>query len=299
MPISTLLPSSTAAAVGAAIAAPLVWSIGGVVMRGVSTAGPWEQVFWRAFGGGLALAIVLGWRDSRGAWRSWLHAGAAGWASAACIGGTFIVHVLAINATTVANVLFVQTACPLLVPVLAWLVLGERLDRPLVAAVVIAATGLVPILAASAGGGRLAGDLLALSCAAFGAVNVLIVRRARAHDMTPAVVVAALLTMLVAVAFAEPLRVAARDVVALVVLGVFQIAIGLRLFLFALRRLPAAPVSLLTLLEPIVGPILTWLIVGEVPPSATLAGGAIVLAALVLSVRAVGSRRDALAQAAP
>jgi len=298
VPISAILPSSNAAALCAAIAAPLLWSIGGVVLRGVSTAGPWDQVFWRALGGGLALAAALAWQDSRGAWRAWRHSGAAGWASAACIGATFIVHVLAINSTTVANVLFVQTACPLLVPVLAWLVLGERLDRRLIIAVAIAAFGLVPILAASIGGGRLVGDLLALSCAAFGAINFLIVRHARAKDMTPAVVAAAVITLAVSIVVAEPIRVAAWDVVVLVLLGVVQIAIGLRLFLFALRRLPAAPVALLTLIEPVVGPLLAWLIIGEVPPIATLVGGAIVLAALVLSVRAVGTRRDAPAETA-
>ncbi|MFM8681609.1 MAG: hypothetical protein ACKOGH_18735, partial [Alphaproteobacteria bacterium] len=47
------------AALAAAIAAPLAWSIGGVVMRSVETAGPWEQTFWRALGGALAVSIAI------------------------------------------------------------------------------------------------------------------------------------------------------------------------------------------------------------------------------------------------
>ncbi|MBL8702526.1 MAG: DMT family transporter [Alphaproteobacteria bacterium] len=276
------LATAPALALAAAIAAPLVWSIGGVVMRSVATAGPWEQVFWRAVGGGIAVAIALALSRPRAAWTAWRQAGATGWVSAVCIAGTFIVHVLAINATTVANVLFLQTANPLLVPILARLFLGERLEPRMIGALALAVAGLTPIVAASAGGGRLGGDLLALACAGLGAVNILVVRRGRTVDMTPAIVVAALLTLAVAGIVASPSDVAARDVAALVLLGVVQIAVGLWLFLFALRRLPAAPVALLTLLEPIIGPLLVWLVVAEVPPAATLAGGAVVLVALAL-----------------
>lgn len=259
-----------------------MWSVGGVVMRSVASAGPWEQVFWRALGGGLAVAFTLMLLRPRAAWTSWRHAGWSGWLSAACIGGTFIVHVLAINATTVANVLFLQTASPLLVPVLAWLILGERLEPAMRVVLALAILGLTPIVASSVGGGRLTGDLLALTCAFLSAVNVLNLRRNRALDMTPAIVAGALGAVSVAFFASSPSSVAPRDVLALLGLGVVQIGIGLWLFLFALRRLPAAPVALLTLLEPVVGPLLVWFVVDEVPPVTTLLGGAVVLGALLL-----------------
>lgn len=274
--------SATALALAAAIAAPLMWSVGGVVMRSVASAGPWEQVFWRALGGGVAVSCALLLLRPRAALTAWRHAGWAGWLSAACIGGTFVVHVLAINATTVANVLFLQTASPLLVPVLAWFILGERLEPAMRVVLAMAIMGLAPIVASSVGGGRIGGDLLALTCALLSAVNVLNLRRNRALDMTPAIVVGALAAVSVAFFASSPLSVTLRDALALLCLGVVQIAIGLWFFLFALRRLPAAPVALLTLLEPIVGPLLVWLFVGEVPPLTTLLGGSVVLGALLL-----------------
>jgi drug/metabolite transporter (DMT)-like permease len=279
----------------AAIAAPLIWSVGGVVMRSVGSAGPWEQVFWRALGGAgvVALALILvGWRRS---WTEWRGAGMAAWGSAVCVAATFVVHVLAINATTVANVLFLQTASPLLMPLLAWMVLDEKPARRTLIAVALAVCGLLPIVLASAGGGRLQGDLLALICAVAGATNILIVRRARAVNLIPVVVVAGLLTLFVSLPLARPFEVAASDAIALVLLGAFQIGIGLSLFLFALRHLPAAPVALLTLLEPIVGPLLVWLIIGEVPPAATLLGGSIVILALMICAQATA--RPSLAPA--
>lgn len=270
----------------AALAAPLVWSVGGVVMRSVESAGPWEQVFWRAIGGGAAVALGLAFAGLRRSRTEWRAAGLAAWGSAICVAATFVVHVLAINATTVANVLFLQTASPLLMPLLAWLVLKEKPERRTLLAVALAICGLIPIVLASAGGGRLQGDLLALLCALAGATNILIVRRARAVNMIPVVVVAALLTVLVSLPSASPFAVAADDAVALVLLGAFQIGVGLSLFLFALRHLPAAPVALLTLLEPMIGPLLVWLFVGEVPPAVTLAGGSVVILALVICAQA-------------
>ncbi|MFM8681289.1 MAG: DMT family transporter [Alphaproteobacteria bacterium] len=274
------------AALAAAVAAPLAWSVGGGVMRSVETAGPWEQAFWRALGGAVAVTIAIALTGPGRAAASLRAAGLAAAASAVLIGATFVVHVLAMNATAIANVLFLQTASPLLMPILAWIFLREAPHRATLLAAGLAAAGLAPIVLASAGGGRLAGDLLALASATCGAANVLVVRRARSANLVPVVAIAGLGAALVAATMGRPFAVSPGDAAALVALGVVQIGIGLSLFLFALRHLPAAPVALLTLLEPVVGPALAWAIVGEEPPRATILGGAIVLAAMLLSIRA-------------
>ena len=53
------------------------------------------------------------------------------------------------------------------------------------------------------------------------------------------------------------------------------------LLVMASRALLAPEIALIGLLEVILGPLWAWLGAGEVPAQATLAGGAIVLAALV------------------
>ncbi len=102
--------------------------------------------------------------------------------------------------------------------------------------------------------------------------------------MTGTIVVGGLLAMAVAAAVATPLATRPVDALALAALGIVQMTLGLWCFLYALRRLPAAPVALLTLIEPVLGPILVWLAVGERPATATLIGGAVNLAALALNV---------------
>ena len=51
----------------------------------------------------------------------------------------------------------------------------------------------------------------------------------------------------------------------------------------AARSLSAPELSLLALLEVLLGPIWVWLGAGEVPANATLMGGAVVLTALIFN----------------
>src|SRR5262249_38655817 len=154
-------PSPRLVGLACAVAAPLCWSVGGLVMR-VVAAGAWDIVFWRSLGAVVAFPLLLvsigahGLRDMR-------HAGWRAPLLVACIVGTLTLHVLAMSRTTVANVLIVQSISPFLVAVLAHLLLGERPGA--VGWIVIAAAfaGLVPVLggslASAGGGGRLDGDL--------------------------------------------------------------------------------------------------------------------------------------------
>jgi drug/metabolite transporter (DMT)-like permease len=67
------------------------------------------------------------------------------------------------------------------------------------------------------------------------------------------------------------------------VLGAFQLGLPCMLMVVASRSLSAPQISLLGLLEALFGPLWAWLGAGEVPTTATLQGGSVVIAALVLN----------------
>jgi drug/metabolite transporter (DMT)-like permease len=75
------------------------------------------------------------------------------------------------------------------------------------------------------------------------------------------------------------------DVVALGALGAGQIGLGLAFLTIGARLIPAAQVALISLLEVVLGPLWVWLSIGEEPTTATLAGGAVVVAAVVIQAR--------------
>ncbi|MEZ5775780.1 MAG: DMT family transporter [Hyphomicrobiaceae bacterium] len=70
--------------------------------------------------------------------------------------------------------------------------------------------------------------------------------------------------------------------VLLTLFGAGQLGLGLALFAYGAPHLPAAQTALLNALEPILGPLWVWMVIGERPSDATLIGGAVVLAALLV-----------------
>ena len=84
----------------------------------------------------------------------------------------------------------------------------------------------------------------------------------------------------------------------LAALGLGQMALGLALLTVGARLIPAAEVAVISLLEVVLGPLLVWIAYSEQPATATLVGGAVVTAAVLL--HAIGSSRaPALASAEP
>lgn len=100
--------------------------------------------------------------------------------------------------------------------------------------------------------------------------------------MAPATCLSQLVVLLCAAPFASPSTVGARDLILLVTLGVAQIGLGFVLLTIGARLIPAGEVALITLLEIVLGPLWVWIVLSEHPSTATLVGGAVVLAAVLL-----------------
>ena len=80
------------------------------------------------------------------------------------------------------------------------------------------------------------------------------------------------------------LNVPARDLILALAWGTVIAACGHSLLVLAAARLYAGEVTFIMLLEYVLDPVWVWLIVHEIPALSTLAGGAIVMGALVFWV---------------
>ena len=85
---------------------------------------------------------------------------------------------------------------------------------------------------------------------------------------------------LVAIAPALP---SARDLLLLLVLGVFCTALAHTLFIRSMRALSAHTASVVAALEPVYGIALAWLLLGEVPGARMLAGAALIVGAAIFA----------------
>ncbi len=263
--------------------AAVCWSLGGLFVRlmGEDLDG-WTIAFWRsAF---MALAVG-GWLVGANGLRTWSVYRAMGWAgvlSGLLLAASFVMFILAITRTSVANAVVLQSAAPLAAALLGRVFLGERLTPPTLVAILVAIAGVALMFAGALGGGDLVGNALALGVAIVFGANIVVVRAARALDLVPATVLAGLFALAVTLPFATWDAPSSSDFGLLAAMGVLQLGLGLFLFMRGAPRLTAAQVGLLTLLEVILAPIWVWLAFAEMPAPLSLIGGAIVLCALML-----------------
>src|SRR6476659_7954414 len=92
--------------------------------------------------------------------------------------------------------------------------------------------------------------------------------------------IAGVLSVAIAAMIAPAFAATPRDLGILALMGCVQLGTGCLLATEASKHLSATELSLLALLEPILGPVWVWALMGEHPGAATLAGGSIVLAAV-------------------
>ncbi len=282
-------------AVALMVAAPVLWSIAGVVTRQLETAGRWEVAFWRSVFAALFVAAALILQRGAGTWDCVRAAGRYGLVSGAMWSIMFIAFMLALMTTTTANTLIVNSIGPLATALLARAVLGERIAPRTWTAIALAIAGMLWMFGRGFAAGEprhAVGMLIALAVPFAAAVNFVTLKRAgRTVDLVPAVLLGAVFSAALTLPFALPFAASAHDLALLALLGCVQLGLPCIFLVRASPHLSASEVALLALLEVVLGPLWAWLGAGEVPAAATLGGGAVVIAALALNELAAPGMR--------
>lgn len=267
------------------VAVTLMWSIAGVVTRHLEQARSFEVTFWRSFFTVASLLVILPFFQGRGVLGRIRRGGPALWSSGLCWSVMFTAFMVALTLTSVANVLVTMAVGPFFTALMAWAVIGYRIPLRTWAAIAVAGTGIASMYAGQVSGGRIAGTLVALCVPLAAAANWTITQRSQARgqsvDLVPAVLVGAVISMLVTLPLAMPFRASTHDIGLLALLGIVQLAIPCALAVVCARVLKAPEIALLALLEVIFGIVLAWLGADEVPSRSVLAGGTLVIGALV------------------
>jgi drug/metabolite transporter (DMT)-like permease len=271
--------SSRGVGVALMIAAPVLWSSAGVVTRHIQTAEPVEQVFWRSLFAFLFVLIVLLFQKTN-PWSAVRNAGVPGLVSGLMWAIMFTAFLFALSLTTTANALVVMSVSPLLTALFASMFLKDPVPLRTWLAAGAAAVGIAWMFSGGLSA-HYAGMAIAFMIPIASAINVVVLRASAAKlDLVPAVMLGGALSCLIALPFALPFSSTPRDLALLAFLGITQLGLPCMLLVLASRSLLAPEIALLGLLEVVLGPLWVWLFAGEEPGRSTLAGGAIVLAAL-------------------
>lgn len=263
------------------VLAGVLWSAMGLSIRQMDVAGTWAVLFWRSVGMVPVLFAFIAWRSGGHPIDRLRRVGAAG-----VIGGLGLVFafagaIYAIQATTVANAVFLFAASPFLAAILGWILLGERVRPATWVAIAVAGVGMFIMVREGLAIGAMMGNIAALLSALGFAAFTITLRWGRLEDMMPAVVLGGVFSMVVALAVVGGgIAVPLHDAVIAMAMGALQLATGMALYTLGSRVIPAAELTLLSMVEVLLAPIWVWLFLGETASKGTFVGGAVLMAAV-------------------
>jgi drug/metabolite transporter (DMT)-like permease len=266
------------------VAAAIAWSTAPFFTR-LLPYDSWTILFWRGlFAGGMIMVLMV-LLQGRASLRDLVRFDINGWLVASFSTLAMIAFIPSLQLTDVSNVAIIVATGPFLAAGLAWIWLKEIPHRRTMLASAVALVGVVIIV----GGARAGSDILGIALAIFMALAIaamtVMVRR---HRNTPMIAAAALSNFLgsaISLPFAHGITaVTGFDLLILAMFGCFQVALGLTLFFLGSRLLPSGQAALISTLETPLMPFWIWVGFGEHPMLRVLAGGALVMGAVIADI---------------
>jgi drug/metabolite transporter (DMT)-like permease len=279
--------------VAAVLAATLFWSLSGLFIRVIPNADVWQITAGRAITMSLGLLLFLLAIYGRGTFARfhkidrWALLGAAGFFA---VGSTLYIVSLTLAGT--ANVACLSNLTPIFAPLLARVVIGERTGPATWFAAALAIAGVFVVFGTDFTQGSALGNALSLVVAFCFAAQTVWLRRYRDIDLVPAVCLGGVVVFLAVAIFHGGLAMSLETMAWIALMGFVQLAFPLVLYTRAARWVPAVQLTLFALLDVILNPFWTWLVVDEHPSLNAVFGGLLILAGVLISVIAV--RRNAL-----
>lgn len=259
----------------------VLFSLTGLILRHIEAADPWTVIVYRSVALVGAVSVFLVLRHGTTSVARVLAMGWPGAIAGLCLGADNVFFLMAIPLTTIANVTFLLATAPMATALLGLLVLREPVAGRTWIGILAVLVGAGVMMAEGFVLGGWLGDLYALLATVGYAGYAVALRRGRRVDMWPSVLLGGLVALGIAAIAAGDLAIGARDLALCALQGALVGAVGNMLFAWCARHVPAAELALLGLLESILAPLLVWVFLGETPTALTLAGGALILGAVL------------------
>jgi drug/metabolite transporter (DMT)-like permease len=261
------------------VGSALVFSLSGALTKAID-ADAWTIACWRGLLGGLLIAAYVAWVRRDQPLSAALRLDRNGWLLATVGSLASLAFIFSFKLTYVANVAVIYATAPFMAAALGWWLLRERVERRTLVAACVSFAGVLVVVVGGLGTGSIGGDAVALAMTLGNALYIVLIRLFRDCPVVLAGAVSALQLFVVGCFVADPLAVARDDVVLLALFGT-SFAVAVVLWTEGTRRVTAAEAGLLGSAETPFAILLAWLLLAELPPAASLAGGAIVLAAVL------------------
>ena len=198
----------------------------------------------------------------------------------------FASYVFAMLYTTVASTLLILSATPFMAATIGWLWINERPRPTTWLAMGFAIAGIYFMVKSGYQLGNSIGNLLALLSGFWFALMLVMARRSRKDDILGGTFIGGVICVVIGASMAfligTGLRVLTLDLVIILGMGAFGIGIGIALVTWGASHVPAAEVSILVLIESVLGPVWPWVFLNEAMTLSEIFGGALVLGSVVV-----------------
>ena len=198
----------------------------------------------------------------------------------------FVCYVFAMLYTTVASTLLILSATPFIAAIIGWLWINERPRSITWIAMAFAMVGIYFMVRSGYQLGNSFGNLLALLSGFWFALMLVMARHVRKNDILGGTFVGGAICIFIgaimALIFGTGLKVTTQDLLIILGMGAFGIGIGITLVTWGASHVPAAEVSILVLIESVLGPVWPWLFLNEAMTLSEILGGTLVLGSVVV-----------------
>lgn len=261
------------------MASAITWSTAGFFTRLIDLDYP-TLIAGRGIFGALGLLVVIILFNGRGWTKPFRTIGRNEIFYVGLVVLGMIAFISSLGLTSVAHNSVIFATIPLISALLAWLFIGEVPSKAALTASVVAMGG-VAVMAGFGLDGGLAGDILSLVATICMGLSIIVIRKNPAIAVTACACIGSLCSGLICLPFADLGAITGSHLLLLALFGLLNSAVGLTLFSLGSKRLPAIETALISTLDTPLAPLWVWLAFGETAGPQTLAGGFVVLAAVI------------------
>lgn len=189
--------------------------------------------------------------------------------------------VLSIKHTSVANTVFILSARPVFTALAAWIFLRERTSKALWLAIAGVMGGIFIVVNGSLESGNLLGDGFALITVACLGLNGAMWRKYKEMSRLAVVGLGGFFIALVMLFPSSPSEFSLNTWLVMGCMGLVSAPLGRVLNALSSRYIPAAEMATMALIGVVLAPTWAFVFFREQPPMATLAGGGVILVAIL------------------
>lgn len=262
------------------VLAAVSWSTAGLFPRMVSTDIA-TTLFWRSLLGGLSVLLMRAVFNRRNTLRDLGRLTAPEWAMSVTTAMAMITFIAAFFYASVADVVFIYGAFPVITLLLSALLLHTGVRRSDLISSVVVALGVAVIFWGQPSLRSVFGTLLSFVATVLFAFMTIGIKRYPQAQMVKVTYMGAFISALAMMPFAQFSNTSTGDIAWLWLYGVTNIGVGFGLFLLGVRRVKAVLASLICMVEIPMAPLWVYLLFDEQTPQQSLIGGAVVLLAVV------------------